>query len=163
MTYYRYRRFRFRHRRSSVPTVLAVGAAVLLLASAAPSHHHKHTAAPVRPAQPVVVAAGGNRALGAQLAASYGWTGSQFDCLNWLWTRESNWRTNAVEDTSINGQTPTYAYGIPQALPASKMAAAGADYRTNPRTQIRWGLSYIRGRYGTPCGAWAHEEANGWY
>ena len=55
------------------------------------------------------------------------------------------------------------AYGIPQALPGSKMATAGADWETNAATQIEWGLGYVQGRYGTPCGAWAHSQDVGWY
>jgi hypothetical protein len=90
------------------------------------------------------------------MAAGYGWTGAQWDCLDWLWTRESGFRM--VWNTAGSG-----AYGIPQALPASKMAAAGADWMTNPVTEIRWGLNYIRSRYGSPCGAWAHETAVSWY
>ena len=97
-----------------------------------------------------------NTRLGQQMAASYGWTGSQWSCLDWLWTRESGWQM--VWNTAGSG-----AYGIPQSLPASKMASAGADYMTNPATQIKWGLGYIQGRYGTPCNAWAHETAAGWY
>ena len=65
------------------------------------------------------------------------------------------WRVNAANSSG--------AYGIPQALPGSKMASAGADWQTNPATQIAWGLGYIAGRYGTPCGAWDHSESNGWY
>lgn len=80
---------------------------------------------------------------------------TQFGCLVELWQRESGWRVNA--------QSPSGAYGIPQALPGSKMASAGPDWRTNPRTQIKWGLGYIKGRYGTPCGAWGHFQRNGWY
>jgi hypothetical protein len=99
---------------------------------------------------------GSNRAIGRQLAAARGWTGPQWGCLDQLWTRESGWRM--VWNTAGSG-----AYGIPQSLPASKMATAGPDWMTNPATQIRWGLSYIAGRYGTPCGAWAHETANSWY
>jgi hypothetical protein len=72
-----------------------------------------------------------------------------------LWQRESGWRYNA--------ENPSGAYGIPQALPGSKMATAGADWQTNPATQIKWGLGYIQSRYGTPCSAWAFEEANGFY
>ena len=60
-------------------------------------------------------------------------------------------------------ETSSGAYGIPQAVPGSKMASAGPHWRTSARTQIRWGLSYIRSRYGTPCGAWAHSNAYGWY
>jgi murein DD-endopeptidase MepM/ murein hydrolase activator NlpD len=83
-------------------------------------------------------------------------TGSQYGCLVLLWTRESNWSYRANNPSSG-------AYGIPQALPGSKMASAGSDWRTNPATQIRWGLGYIRARYGTPCGAWAHSQSTGWY
>ena len=90
------------------------------------------------------------------MLADFGFADSQFSCLNSLWTRESNWLYNATNSSSG-------AYGIPQALPASKMATAGADYRTNPVTQIKWGLGYIQDRYGTPCGAWAHSQATGWY
>jgi hypothetical protein len=89
----------------------------------------------------------------AQLAAR-GWS-SQYGCLDSLWTRESGWRTTAAN--------PSGAYGIPQALPGSKMASAGADWRTNPATQIRWGLSYIASTYGSPCAAWSHSQSNGWY
>ena len=81
---------------------------------------------------------------------------AQFPCLDRLWTRESNWRHTATNPSSG-------AYGIPQALPGGKMASAGPDWRTNPLTQVRWGLSYIEGRYGSPCAAWAHSEAVGWY
>ena len=81
---------------------------------------------------------------------------SQTTCLDELWTRESNFETGAT-----NPQTG--AYGIPQSLPAAKMAAAGADWQTNPATQIRWGLGYIAATYGTPCAAWSHEEAVSWY
>ena len=101
--------------------------------------------------------ASANVALGKRLAAADGWgSGSQWSCLDALWTRESGWRM--VWNYQGSG-----AYGIPQSLPASKMAAAGADYMTNPATQIRWGLGYIASAYGTPCGAWAHETADGWY
>jgi uncharacterized protein YabE (DUF348 family) len=80
----------------------------------------------------------------------------QFRCLVALWNRESGWNTHASNPYSG-------AYGIPQALPGSKMASAGADWRTNPRTQIKWGLGYIKGRYGSPCGAWAAFQSKGWY
>lgn len=80
---------------------------------------------------------------------------TEFDCLVSLWDRESHWNVSAANASG--------AYGIPQALPGSKMASAGADWATNPATQISWGLSYIVDRYGTPCGAWAHSEDVGWY
>jgi hypothetical protein len=81
---------------------------------------------------------------------------SQFYCLSQLWKHESGWRYKARNPYSG-------AYGIPQSLPASKMRSAGADWRTNPRTQVKWGLKYIKGRYGTPCGAWGHFTRRNWY
>ncbi|TWH33957.1 uncharacterized protein YabE (DUF348 family) [Isoptericola variabilis J7] len=104
----------------------------------------------------VAVDPGSARTLGRALAAERGWGDDQFSCLDKLWTKESNWRWNAENPSSG-------AYGIPQALPGTKMATAGADWRTNPATQIRWGLGYIAGRYGTPCSAWSHSVAVGWY
>jgi hypothetical protein len=89
------------------------------------------------------------------MAASYGWGDDQFACLVSLWSKESGWRVNAANDSG--------AYGIPQALPGSKMALAGADWQTNPATQIAWGLGYIAGRYGNACGAWSHSQSVGWY
>lgn len=82
------------------------------------------------------------------LMGDYGFTGdNQWNCLNLLWEGESSWNFKA--ENSSSG-----AYGIPQSLPASKMATVGADYRTNPVTQIKWGLNYIKQSYGSPCGAW---------
>ena len=85
-----------------------------------------------------------------------GWGDSEFSCLVALWNKESGWRVNAYNASSG-------AYGIPQSLPGSKMASAGGDWETNPATQISWGLGYIGGRYGTPCGAWGHSQRVGWY
>ena len=99
---------------------------------------------------------GSARAIGKALAAERGWGDDQFVCLDKLWTKESNWRWNAENPSSG-------AYGIPQSLPGSKMATAGADWQTNPTTQIQWGLGYIAGRYGTPCNAWNHSMEKGWY
>lgn len=90
------------------------------------------------------------------MLGGYGWGSSQFPPLVALWNRESGWNPLARNPSSG-------AYGIPQALPASKMASAGADYLTNGVTQIRWGLGYIKGRYGSPAGAWLHEGRFGWY
>ncbi|WP_326641807.1 MULTISPECIES: transglycosylase SLT domain-containing protein [unclassified Streptosporangium] len=98
----------------------------------------------------------GNQAVARPMVAAHGWSRTQFDCLSRLWTRESNWNHRARNRHSG-------AYGIPQALPAGKMATAGRDWRTNPRTQIRWGLGYIKQRYGSPCRAWAHFGSRGWY
>lgn len=100
---------------------------------------------------------GTNRALGQQMAADlYGWSGNEWQCLDELWKRESGWSHTA-------GNRSSGAYGIPQSLPGSKMAVYGADWQTNPATQIRWGLAYIQGRYGTPCGAWGQFTAKNWY
>ena len=96
------------------------------------------------------------RSLAKPLVAAQGWSDSEYQCLVLLWNRESQW--NPYAENSSSG-----AYGIPQALPGSKMASAGADWRTNPSTQINWGIGYIKGRYGTPCSAWAHSNAVGWY
>ena len=86
----------------------------------------------------------------------YGWTEEDFTCLVKLWNRESNWNPNAHNSSSG-------AHGIPQSLPASKMASEGDDYYTNGETQIRWGLKYIANRYGDPTNAWAHSQSTGWY
>ena len=96
------------------------------------------------------------QAVGRLLAADRGWGDGQFACLDSLWTKESGWRWNAN-----NGSSGTY--GIPQSLPGSKMSSAGGDWATNPVTQMKWGLQYIAGRYGTPCGAWAQSRAGNWY
>jgi len=96
------------------------------------------------------------QAIAAQMIAARGWSTSEYNCLYALWAKESGWNVYAHNKSSG-------AYGIPQALPGSKMASAGADWATNPATQITWGLNYITGRYGTPCGAWAHSQRVGWY
>jgi hypothetical protein len=98
----------------------------------------------------------GNRKTGCAILLSSGFELDQMPCLDKLWTKESGWNHKARNDSSG-------AYGIPQALPGSKMASAGDDWETNPATQIKWGLSYIKGRYGDPCGAWAHSQDVGWY
>lgn len=103
-----------------------------------------------------VTPSGSPRQVAQQMLSQYGWSQSQFSCLQPLWFHESGWNVTAENPSSG-------AYGIPQALPASQMASAGADWRTNAATQIRWGLNYIHSRYGSPCGAWSHEEAHGWY
>lgn len=86
----------------------------------------------------------------------YGWSEYDFQCLVKLWNRESGWNPLAENKKSK-------ARGIPQSLPVSKMASEGADYMTNGYTQIRWGLKYIKGRYGSPAKAWAHSQKKGWY
>jgi hypothetical protein len=96
------------------------------------------------------------QAIALALLPKYGFDSSQMSCLIPLWMGESGWRWNAENASSG-------AYGIPQALPGTKMASAGADWRTNPATQIEWGLTYIRDSYGTPCGAWGFKQSHGWY
>jgi hypothetical protein len=98
----------------------------------------------------------GNRKIGCALMLDRGFKISQFPCLNKLWNRESGWNHRAYNESSG-------AYGIPQALPGSKMQSAGSDWKTNPATQIKWGLGYIKDRYGNPCNAWQHSEDAGWY
>ena len=100
---------------------------------------------------------GSNQFLGRQMAKNgYGWTGGQWSALNNLWTKESNWNHKARNASSG-------AYGIPQSLPGSKMASSGSDWRTSASTQIKWGLKYIKERYGSPSAAWAHSKRTNWY
>ncbi|MFD0045894.1 lytic transglycosylase domain-containing protein [Pseudarthrobacter scleromae] len=122
--------------------------------------------APAPPSPPPVVVPslpGGavNDPAGAKSYAStrlgaHGWGQDQFLCLAQLWTKESNWLTTATNPYSG-------AYGIAQALPPGKYSSAGADWLTSYRTQIDWGLGYIRERYGSPCAAWNHSMAKNWY
>jgi hypothetical protein len=99
----------------------------------------------------------GARAVAREIAQSkYGWGSFQFACLNKLWTKESNWRYKARNKSSG-------AHGIPQALPATKMESIGTDWRTNPVTQISWGLRYIEVRYETPCKAYKKFQRSRWY
>lgn len=111
---------------------------------------------PLPKAPPVAsVPAGDAQQIAYAMLQARGWGGDQFSCLVSLWNRESHWSTTAGNASG--------AYGIPQALPGSKMASAGPNWQTDATTQITWGLGYITARYGTPCGAWAHSEASGWY
>ncbi len=96
------------------------------------------------------------QAYAAGQLGSFGWGADQMGCLTQLWQRESEWLTSAENASSG-------AYGIAQSLPASKMESTGSDWASNYETQIRWGLSYIQGRYGSPCAAWGHSNAVGWY
>ncbi len=126
------------------------------------------TAAPPVAATPTPAAGGSSGGTGAavpsgtaqeiahQMVLARGWGEDQFSCLVSLWNKESGWNVHAS-----NGGSG--AYGIPQALPGSKMASAGPDWQDNAGTQISWGLGYITGRYGTPCGAWGHSQSTGWY
>jgi len=141
-----------RYRRRVPGKFVASAVAVGLILAAAQGRGH-----PAHGGGATLTSADSNVALGQQLASGYGWgSGAEWTCLDELWTRESGWRM--VWNYQGSG-----AYGIPQALPASKMASAGADYMTDPATQIRWGLGYIRGTFGDPFTAWTHETASGWY
>lgn len=134
--------------------VLAGAAAVVFYAGGG---HHAIPGTVAHATAPIVH--GSNQAIANAMAASgYGWTGGQATCLDELWTHESGF-----DSTSLNNQSG--AYGIPQSLPADKMASAGADWRTNPATQIKWGLGYIHDRYGSPCAAWSFEMSHSpnWY
>jgi hypothetical protein len=99
---------------------------------------------------------GSAQAYAKSTLAAAGMGDDQYNCLVALWNRESSWNVYAYNSS-------TGAYGIPQALPGSKMASAGADWATSFVTQVNWGLGYVDGRYGNPCGAWAHSESTGWY
>lgn len=101
-------------------------------------------------------APGSAKAYAKAQVAKRGWSDQDYVCLVKLWNRESKWNYKAHNRGSG-------AYGIPQALPGRKMASAGSDWKTNPETQIDWGLGYIAGRYDTPCGAWASSQSRGWY
>jgi hypothetical protein len=98
----------------------------------------------------------GNQAIACALLPEWGFGIDQMACLIPMWNKESHWNERARNPSSGS-------YGIPQALPASRMAVYGADYLTNPTPQIKWGLSYIKSRYHTPCGAWAFWQAHNWY
>jgi hypothetical protein len=92
----------------------------------------------------------------ALIAEKYQWGEEQYSCLNKLWTKESHWNYKARN--KVSG-----AHGIAQALPATKMEIVGTDWRTNPVTQISWGLKYINERYDSPCKAWSKFKRSRWY
>jgi hypothetical protein len=112
-------------------------------------------AAKTAKAKSAVTLAGSPRQIAQQLLAADG-EGNQFSCLEPLWGQESGWSVSASNPGSG-------AYGIPQALPGSKMSSAGPDWQTSAATQIKWGLEYIQSTYGSPCDAWSHEQSAGWY
>ena len=134
-----------------MPTVKNLQHLLTPLRLPSPRHHHRARASrtstrvalsPQEIARAMLLRQGGDEA--------------QWNCLDELWGRESRWQPTASNSSSG-------AYGIPQALPAWKMAAAGSDWRTNPVTQIKWGLSYIADKYGTPCVALSHSNSYGYY
>ena len=103
------------------------------------------------------VSFGAAEGIALQMVTDEGWGADRFHgCLEPLWEKESNWNPYAENPSSG-------AYGAPQSLPGSKMATHGDDWRTDPATRIAWGIDYVKGRCGDPCGAWAHSQANNWY
>jgi len=145
-------RFSLQHGEDVTAAKVAASQAAAAKAAAAKTAAAKAAAEARRAAEP----SGSPRQIAEQTLRQFGWSSSQFTCLEPLWERESGWDVTAENPSSG-------AYGIPQALSGSLMASAGPDWQTNPATQIHWGLTYIHGRYGSPCGAWAHEQADGWY
>jgi Transglycosylase SLT domain len=99
---------------------------------------------------------GSLQAIAYKMLPSFGFDAkTQYPCVNAIFTRESSWNPYAANASG--------AYGIPQALPGSKMATAGPNWQTNPTTQIRWGIGYMKSDYGSPCNAWAFWQAHSWY
>jgi hypothetical protein len=96
------------------------------------------------------------RTIAKTLLAQQGFGADQFSCLDSIYSQESGWNVHAANPSSS-------AYGIPQALPGSKMASAGPNWENDAATQIKWGIGYIKGRYGSPCSAWGFKQSNGWY
>jgi hypothetical protein len=96
------------------------------------------------------------KTLARALMPLYGLSTSQFSCVDNIWEHESRWNVHADNPYSS-------AYGIPQALPGSKMSSAGPNWQNSAETQIRWGLNYIKERYGSACSAWSFKQAHGWY
>jgi hypothetical protein len=154
--------------RSALPSISAsASASTAVSASPSPSAPPSPAApspSPTKPApKPTTKAAvpagcgqySGNQLIACQLLPSFGFATSEMTALVPMWNNESGWRVSAQNPSSG-------AYGIPQALPGDKMATVASDWRTNPATQIKWGLGYIKDRYGTPTAAWAFWQANGW-
>ncbi len=142
-----------RHKSASAALVLAAAGSAVTAAAVLPAGSAQAvTATSSAEASSTATA----QTIARGMLPSYGWGSGQFPSLNSLWTRESSW--NKYAENPYSG-----AYGIPQALPAGKMASAGPDLQSNATTQIRWGLGYIRSVYGTPVRAWGHELVYGWY
>jgi hypothetical protein len=99
---------------------------------------------------------GDPRTVAKALLPQFGFGADQFSCLDSIYSQESGWNTHADNPSSS-------AYGIPQALPGTKMASAGPNWQNDAATQIKWGLGYIKGRYGSPCSAWGFKQSHGWY
>ncbi|GAA1569785.1 hypothetical protein GCM10009678_60650 [Actinomadura kijaniata] len=138
-------------------TVPAQAAAPTSVSASAPSSARTaQVAAVTAKAKKKLSRAARNKAIAKKMVAKRGWSNRQYKCLVKLWQRESGWNHKARNRSSG-------AYGVPQAMPGRKMRSAGKDWRTNPATQIKWGLRYIKGRYKTPCRALGHSHSRGWY
>jgi hypothetical protein len=127
--------------------------------TAAPSPTPKRTTQTAKPAPAIPAGCSsysGNQLIACQLLPSFGFSTSEMSALVPMWNNESSWNQYAENPSSG-------AYGIPQALPGDKMASVASDWQSNPATQIKWGLGYIKDRYGTPSDAWSFWQANGWY
>jgi hypothetical protein len=131
----------------------AAAAAAKAAAEAAAEAESSSSSTSSRPGAPSNPSAA--QAIARDMLLARGWGDDQFGCLVELWNHESGW--------NVYASNPSGAYGIPQALPGSKMATAGPNWESDPATQISWGLGYITGRYGTPCGAWDAFNSQGWY
>jgi hypothetical protein len=143
--------------RAAVAKAAAQKAAAAKAAAAQQQATQQQAAQQTTAQQPAASAPSGSpQQIAEQMLSQFGWSSSQFSCLQPLWALESGWNIYASNPSSG-------AYGIPQALPGSKMASAGPDWQSDAATQIRWGLTYIQGTYGSPCAAWSHDEADGWY
>ena len=138
--------------RLSIATGLAASVMPARVAGPASAHSPRY----ILTAYPRQSAHQAPRRIASAMMAGFGWPRREFRYLNRLWQCESGWNPHAANPYSG-------AYGIPQAYPASKLGTAGPDWRWSARTQIRWGLRYIAGRYGRPSGAWSHEAGYGWY
>ena len=139
--------------------VLARQSAGLDAFTASPAPREKAQASPLKPVGARHKPAPARltpKQIARQMLSGFRWGSSQFQFLNLLWSRESSWNVHAANPYSG-------AYGIPQAVPGAKMSSAGPNWPDNARTQIRWGLRYIKDRYGSPHAAWDHEMATGWY
>jgi hypothetical protein len=134
--------------------VSTVGAtAAVTTAGATPAVTAAVTTAGASTAKATSTSTGG---LKGQVKSAIGLNAAQFNCFDKIVTKESTWNPRATNASSG-------AYGLVQALPASKMASAGSDWRTNPATQAKWGVSYMKDRYGSPCAALAFHNSHGWY
>jgi hypothetical protein len=144
-------------KRAAAARAAAVAAPADAIATAAAGSQSPASSASPQPTATATALArsGSPQQIAEAMLGSFGWSSSQFACLDPLWAEESGW--------SVTAENPSGAYGIPQALPGAKMASAGPDWQTNAATQIDWGLGYIKDTYGSPCAALGHEQATGWY